>query len=218
MCSLALCQSGGFIEVHLSTSVEVCEIRDRKGLYKKARSVISANMHRFFQRATFTRRACSRISRALTIRTKCRRKLKSPSTLVRSRPGRVALPDAIAIACRQDGCARRGGQHHSPPRTARLYRPQVMPAFTGTFFALCNVFTNIFFAQRHASTALEFVARDYVGGSQRLRDRASDPCIFLFWLSFVALCSSQARHSEVRLLPVDDSGWRARNERTFGVK
>jgi len=29
---------GGFILVHLSTSVEVCEQRDRKGLYAKARA------------------------------------------------------------------------------------------------------------------------------------------------------------------------------------
>jgi len=31
---------GGFILVHLSTSVEVCEQRDRKGLYAKARAGI----------------------------------------------------------------------------------------------------------------------------------------------------------------------------------
>ena len=31
---------GGFILVHLSTSVEVCERRDRKGLYAKARAGI----------------------------------------------------------------------------------------------------------------------------------------------------------------------------------
>jgi sulfate adenylyltransferase len=31
-------QWGGFIEVHISTSVEVCEQRDRKGLYAKARA------------------------------------------------------------------------------------------------------------------------------------------------------------------------------------
>ncbi|MDQ2697137.1 MAG: adenylyl-sulfate kinase, partial [Pseudomonadota bacterium] len=29
---------GGFIEVHISTSLEVCEQRDRKGLYAKARA------------------------------------------------------------------------------------------------------------------------------------------------------------------------------------
>lgn len=31
-------QWGGFIEVHISTSIEVCEQRDRKGLYAKARA------------------------------------------------------------------------------------------------------------------------------------------------------------------------------------
>ena len=31
---------GGFIEVHVATSVEVCEQRDRKGLYAKARAGI----------------------------------------------------------------------------------------------------------------------------------------------------------------------------------
>ncbi|TFG80203.1 MAG: adenylyl-sulfate kinase, partial [Chromatiales bacterium] len=31
---------GGFLEVHLSTSIEVCEQRDRKGLYAKARAGI----------------------------------------------------------------------------------------------------------------------------------------------------------------------------------
>jgi sulfate adenylyltransferase len=31
---------GGFILVHLSTTVEVCEERDRKGLYAKARAGI----------------------------------------------------------------------------------------------------------------------------------------------------------------------------------
>jgi sulfate adenylyltransferase len=31
---------GGFIMVHLSTSVNVCEERDRKGLYAKARAGI----------------------------------------------------------------------------------------------------------------------------------------------------------------------------------
>ncbi len=31
---------GGFIEVHIATSVEVCEKRDRKGLYAKARAGI----------------------------------------------------------------------------------------------------------------------------------------------------------------------------------
>jgi len=30
-------QYGGFVEVHISTPLEVCEARDRKGLYKKAR-------------------------------------------------------------------------------------------------------------------------------------------------------------------------------------
>jgi sulfate adenylyltransferase len=29
---------GGFIEVHVSTPIEVCESRDRKGLYAKARA------------------------------------------------------------------------------------------------------------------------------------------------------------------------------------
>jgi sulfate adenylyltransferase len=29
---------GGFIEVHVSTPLEVCEARDRKGLYAKARA------------------------------------------------------------------------------------------------------------------------------------------------------------------------------------
>ena len=33
-------QFGGFIEVHVSTSLEVCEQRDRKGLYQKARKGI----------------------------------------------------------------------------------------------------------------------------------------------------------------------------------
>ncbi|TQE98380.1 MAG: adenylyl-sulfate kinase, partial [Spiribacter salinus] len=31
---------GGFIEIHVSTPLEVCEQRDRKGLYKKAREGI----------------------------------------------------------------------------------------------------------------------------------------------------------------------------------
>jgi sulfate adenylyltransferase len=31
---------GGFIEVHVATPVEVCEQRDRKGLYAKARAGI----------------------------------------------------------------------------------------------------------------------------------------------------------------------------------
>ena len=31
-------QYGGFVEVHVATSVEVCEQRDRKGLYAKARA------------------------------------------------------------------------------------------------------------------------------------------------------------------------------------
>ena len=29
---------GGFVEVHVSTSIDVCEARDRKGLYAKARA------------------------------------------------------------------------------------------------------------------------------------------------------------------------------------
>ena len=33
-------QCGGFLEVHLSTPIEVCEQRDRKGLYAKARAGI----------------------------------------------------------------------------------------------------------------------------------------------------------------------------------
>ena len=36
-------QSGGFIEVYVATSVEVCEARDRKGLYAKARAGILKN-------------------------------------------------------------------------------------------------------------------------------------------------------------------------------
>ena len=31
---------GGFIEIHVATPVEVCEQRDRKGLYAKARAGI----------------------------------------------------------------------------------------------------------------------------------------------------------------------------------
>ena len=31
---------GGFLEVHVATSIEVCESRDRKGLYAKARAGI----------------------------------------------------------------------------------------------------------------------------------------------------------------------------------
>jgi sulfate adenylyltransferase len=31
-------QYGGFIEVHVSTPIDVCETRDRKGLYAKARA------------------------------------------------------------------------------------------------------------------------------------------------------------------------------------
>ena len=31
---------GGFIEIHVATSLEVCEERDRKGLYAKARAGI----------------------------------------------------------------------------------------------------------------------------------------------------------------------------------
>jgi len=33
-------QYGGFIEIHVATSLEVCEGRDRKGLYAKARAGI----------------------------------------------------------------------------------------------------------------------------------------------------------------------------------
>jgi len=29
---------GGFVEIHVSTPIEVCEQRDRKGLYAKARA------------------------------------------------------------------------------------------------------------------------------------------------------------------------------------
>ncbi|MEE4329783.1 MAG: adenylyl-sulfate kinase, partial [Wenzhouxiangella sp.] len=29
---------GGYVEIHVSTPLEVCERRDRKGLYKKARA------------------------------------------------------------------------------------------------------------------------------------------------------------------------------------
>jgi len=36
----AITQFGGFVEVHVSTSVETCEGRDRKGLYAKARAGI----------------------------------------------------------------------------------------------------------------------------------------------------------------------------------
>jgi sulfate adenylyltransferase len=35
--------SGGFIQVYLKTPLETCEQRDRKGLYKKARSGILPN-------------------------------------------------------------------------------------------------------------------------------------------------------------------------------
>jgi sulfate adenylyltransferase len=35
--------TGGFIEVHVATSAEVCEQRDRKGLYAKARAGLLAN-------------------------------------------------------------------------------------------------------------------------------------------------------------------------------
>ena len=35
--------TGGFIEVHVATPVEVCEKRDRKGLYAKARAGLLAN-------------------------------------------------------------------------------------------------------------------------------------------------------------------------------
>ena len=31
-------RSGGFVEVHVSTPLETCEARDRKGLYAKARA------------------------------------------------------------------------------------------------------------------------------------------------------------------------------------
>ena len=31
---------GGFLEIHVATSLEVCESRDRKGLYAKARAGI----------------------------------------------------------------------------------------------------------------------------------------------------------------------------------
>jgi sulfate adenylyltransferase len=30
--------NGGFIEIHVATPIEVCEARDRKGLYAKARA------------------------------------------------------------------------------------------------------------------------------------------------------------------------------------
>src|SRR6185369_7647603 len=36
-------QHGGFVLVHLSTALEVCEQRDRKGLYRKARQGLIAN-------------------------------------------------------------------------------------------------------------------------------------------------------------------------------
>ena len=32
--------TGGFLEIHVATSLEVCEGRDRKGLYAKARAGI----------------------------------------------------------------------------------------------------------------------------------------------------------------------------------
>lgn len=32
---------GGFLEVHMATPLEVCEVSDRKGLYAKARAVSS---------------------------------------------------------------------------------------------------------------------------------------------------------------------------------
>jgi len=35
-----IAQHGGFIEVHVATPIEVCEARDRKGLYAKARAGI----------------------------------------------------------------------------------------------------------------------------------------------------------------------------------
>jgi len=38
---------GGFIMVHLSTPVEVCEERDRKGLYAKARAALSRSLPAF---------------------------------------------------------------------------------------------------------------------------------------------------------------------------
>ena len=50
---------GGFIEVHVATPLEVCETRDRKGLYAKARAGILKE---------FT---------GIAIRTKCRRNRKS---------------------------------------------------------------------------------------------------------------------------------------------
>jgi len=37
-CRQLISQNGGFIEVHVATAIEVCEARDRKGLYAKARS------------------------------------------------------------------------------------------------------------------------------------------------------------------------------------
>ena len=39
----AMCADGRFIEVHVSTSLEACESRDPKGLYKKARAGIIPN-------------------------------------------------------------------------------------------------------------------------------------------------------------------------------
>ena len=30
--------SGGFVEIHVATPLEVCEVRDHKGLYAKARA------------------------------------------------------------------------------------------------------------------------------------------------------------------------------------
>jgi sulfate adenylyltransferase len=33
---------GGFIEIHVATSIDVCESRDRKGLYAKARAGLIA--------------------------------------------------------------------------------------------------------------------------------------------------------------------------------
>lgn len=37
--ALSCAQNGGFVEVYLSTPIQTCEERDRKGLYKKARKV-----------------------------------------------------------------------------------------------------------------------------------------------------------------------------------
>ena len=37
---------GGFVEIHVATPLEVCEGRDRKGLYAKARAGIAQGVHR----------------------------------------------------------------------------------------------------------------------------------------------------------------------------